>query len=114
MMIREIFSRQQPEETPYDVGSDVHFHMLNDEGFYRKHYMPCMDKIKSANNEKIIQGHVMPMIDKCLNHYCNKYDINKLPKDLMTNQEKADLMSKVMDNERNPQEADLDAAKKFI
>ena len=108
MMIREIFSRQQPDETPYDVAGDVHFHMLNDEGFYRKHYMPCMDKIKSDYNEKVIQGHVMPMIDKCLNHYCNKYNINKLPKDLMNDQEKADLMRKVIDNERNPQEG-LDA-----
>ena len=50
----------------------------------------------------------MPLCDKALNHYCLKYDINKLPKELMTAQEKADLAHKVLDHERNPKE-DLDA-----
>ena len=96
---------------PYNVIDDVHYHMLNDEGFYRKHYMPCMDKLKSETNEKVIQGHIMPMIDKCLNHYCLKYDINKHPKELMNKTEKADLAHKVLDHERNTKEELPDAIK---
>ena len=96
------------DDMPFNVPSDVHFHMLNDDGFYRKHYLPCMEKIRSERNEKVIQGHLMPMIDRCLNHYCLKYDIPKNPKDLMTGQEKAELAGKVLDFERNPQE-ELDA-----
>ena len=76
--------------------------------FIDKHYMPCMDKMKSETNEKVIQGLIMPLCDKALNHYCLKYDVNKLPAELMTAQEKADLAHKVLDHERNPKE-DLDA-----
>tara|TARA_Y200000002_G_C22671979_1_gene660429 strand:- start:1850 stop:2197 length:348 start_codon:yes stop_codon:yes gene_type:complete len=96
------------DEIPYDVPSDVHFHMLNDEGFYRKHYLPCMELMKSKTNEKVIQGHIMPMIDKCLNHYCLKYDISQTPKELMNTGEKSALAMKILDFERNPRE-ELDA-----
>ena len=65
MRIDEIY-KPIKDEMPYDVPSDVHFHMLNDDGFYRKHYLPCMEKIRSERNEKVIQGHLMPMIDKCV------------------------------------------------
>ena len=57
------------DKLPFDVVDDVHFHMINDDAFYRKHYLPCMDKIRSEKNEKIIQGHLDPMVHKCLNHY---------------------------------------------
>ena len=107
MLLRELFDIQH-DSMPFDVIDDVHFHMINDEIFYRKHYMPCMDKMKSETNEKVIQGYIMPLCDKALNHYCLKYDINQLPAELMTAQEKADLAHKVLDHERNPKE-DLDA-----
>lgn len=112
MLLKEIFN-QSIDEMPYDVQGDVHFHMLNDEGFYRKHYMPCMDKMRSEKNEKVIQGHVLPMIDKCLNHYCLKYDLNKTPEELMSKSERAELANKVIDHERNPKE-DLDASTRDI
>jgi|TARA_A100001388_G_scaffold276275_1_gene263571 uncharacterized protein involved in high-affinity Fe2+ transport len=102
------FTKPVKDTTPYDVPSDVHFHMLNDDSFYRQHYLPCMEKIRSERNEDIMQGHLMPMIDKCLNHYCIKYDIPKNPNELMTAGEKSELASKVMDFERNPKEK-LDA-----
>ncbi|MBR20633.1 MAG: hypothetical protein CMA64_10925 [Euryarchaeota archaeon] len=102
------FSKPVEDEMPYDVPSDVHFHMLNDDGFYRAHYLPCMEKIRSERNEAIVQGHLKPMIDKCLNHYCIKYDINKTPNELMTDGERSELASKVIDFERNPTE-ELDA-----
>ncbi|MDB4341522.1 hypothetical protein OAA22_00470 [bacterium] len=107
MLLRELFDIQH-DSMPFDVIDDVHFHMINDEIFYRKHYMPCMDKMKSETNEKVIQGYIMPLCDKALNDYCLKYDINQLPAELMTAQEKADLAHKVLDHERNPKE-DLDA-----
>jgi len=114
MLLTEIFNNPLNDSMPYNVVDDVHFHMLNDEPFYRKHYMPCMDKLRSETNEKIIQGHVMPMIDKCLNHYCLKYDLNKTPEELLNPQEKADLAHKVLDHERNPKEELPDATKTTI
>jgi len=114
MLLNEIFNNPLEDSMPYNVADDVHYHMLNDEGFYRKYYMPCMDKIRSEHNEKVIQGHVMPMINKCLNHYCIKYDLNKTPEELMNPQEKADLANKVIDHERNPKEELPDAIKTTI
>ena len=114
MLLKEIFNNPIQDSMPFNVIDDVHFHMLNDEGFYRKHYLPCMDKMRSENNEKVIQGHIMPMIDKCLNHYCLKYDINKHPKELMNNSEKSELAHKVLDHERNPKEELPDANKTTI
>jgi len=107
MKINEIHN-MPTEEMPYDVPADIHFHMLNDDGFYRKYYMPCMDKIRSERNEKVIQGHLKPMIDRCINHYCLKYDIPMSPKELMPPQDREELASKVLDFDRNPKE-ELDA-----
>ena len=92
-------------ELPYDVPSDVHFHMLNDDSFYRKYYLPVMDKIRSERNNDVIQGLLNPMIDKCVNHYIIKYDIAKKPNELMSKDEKSSLANKVLDFEKNPQEA---------
>ena len=114
MLLTEIFNNPLNDSMPYNVADDVHFHMLNDEPFYRHHYMPCMDKIRSEHNEKVIQGHLMPMIDKCLNHYCLKYNLDKTPDELMNPQERADLANKVLDHERNPKEELPDATKTTI
>ena len=107
------FTKPVKDTTPYDVPSDVHFHMLNDDSFYRQHYLPCMEKIRSERNEDIMQGHLMPMIDKCLNHYVIKYDINKTPTDLLSPEEVKQLKDRVMDHEKNPKE-ELDAPTKPI
>jgi len=114
MLLTELFNNPINDSLPFNVIDDVHFHMLNDEGFYRKHYMPCMDKMKSETNEKVIQGLIMPLCDKALNHYCLKYDLNKVPSELMTNGDKSDLAHKVLDHERNPKEELPDAIKTTI
>ena len=112
MKINE-FYKDIKDELPYDVLDDVHFHMLNDDMFYRKHYLPCMEKIRSERNEDVIQGHLDPMIHKGLNHYVIKYDINKTPTDLLSPEEFKQLKDRVMDHEKNPKE-ELDAPTKPI
>lgn len=114
MKLFEFTNKSIKDDLPFDVVDDVHFHMIDDDAFYRKHYLPCMEKVKSDRNEDVIQGHIMPMIDKCLNHYCLKYDINKLPKDLMTKEEKSDLANKVLEYEKNPPKEEENAPKKSI
>lgn len=102
MKLFEFFGREVKDKVPFDVVDDVHFHMIDDDAFYRKHYLPCMDKIRSETNQDVIRGNVMPMIDKCLNHYCNKYDLTQTPKDLMSEEEKTQLLTKVVEYEKNP------------
>tara|TARA_B100001287_G_C22677386_1_gene528423 strand:+ start:39 stop:392 length:354 start_codon:yes stop_codon:yes gene_type:complete len=102
MKIFEIFNKEIEDKMPYDVVDDVHFHLLNDDMFYRKYYLPCMEKIRAEKNEKVIQGHMDPMIHKGINHYVIKYDIDKTPSDLMTPEEVKSLKDRVLDHERNP------------
>lgn len=102
---------EDKDKLPYDVVEDIHFHMISDDAFYRKHYLPCMD---SLGEDGMDEEKVMPMVHKCVNHYCNKYDINKDPKDLLSNEEKADLVQRVLDYERNPPEGDNGAFKTNI
>ena len=45
MKIFEIFNKEIEDKMPYDVVDDVHFHLLNDDMFYRKYYLPCMEKM---------------------------------------------------------------------
>ena len=102
------------DKLPFDVVDDVHFHMINDDAFYRKYYLPCISKIRSEKNEKIIQGHLDPMIHKCMNHYCLKYDIPRHPSKLLSDEETADLKTRIMDYERNPEKELTDAPKTDI
>ena len=37
MKIFEIFNKEIEDKMPYDVVDDVHFHLLNDDMFYRKY-----------------------------------------------------------------------------
>ena len=102
MKLFEFFGKEVKDKLPFDVVEDVHFHMIDDDAFYRKHYMPCMDKVKNETDNNVVRDTIMPMIDKCLNHYCNKYDLNETPKDLMSEQEKAQLVDRIMEYEKNP------------
>ena len=113
MKLVEFYDKKVEDKLPFDVVEDVHFHMIDDDSFYRKHYLPCMDKVNVLDDGATAEDYVMPMIDKCLNHYCLKYDINKLPKELLSKEERSDLFQRVMDYEKNPPE-DLDATKKLI
>ncbi len=109
MKLDEFVNKKIMDQMPYDVVEDLHFHMIDDDAFYRKYYLPVIDKIRSETNNDIIQGHLMPMVNKGLNHYCNKYDITPKPDKLMSEADKADLCSRIMEYEKNPPK-DLDNA----
>ena len=109
MKLYEFYNKQVNDELPYDVAEDVHFHMIDDDSFYRKHYLPTMDKCDLTSNEDVIRGHIIPMIDKCLNHYCLKYDLNQNPKELLSDEDKSKLVARIIEFEKNPPE-DLDNA----
>tara|TARA_E500000178_G_scaffold351956_1_gene414260 strand:- start:2489 stop:2833 length:345 start_codon:yes stop_codon:yes gene_type:complete len=114
MKLVEFLDKEQDDKMPYDIVDDVHFHMLNDDAFYRKYYMPCMDKIRNKKNQAALQGYLNPMIDKCMNHYVNKYDIPKSPKELLKPEDRSKLCGRIMDYENTPDKDLLDASKTII
>lgn len=113
MKLVEFFDKEVDDKLPFDVVDDVHFHMIDDDSFYRKYYMPCMDKVDKLKDKNKIEQYVKPMIHKCINHYCMKYDLNKTPEDLLTNEERSDLYTRVLEYYKNPPE-DMDAPKTTI
>jgi hypothetical protein len=114
MRIDEFFDRTPNDDLPYDVIEDVHFHMIDDDAFYRKHYLPCMDQVKKTKDENTIKEIVSSMIDKCLNHYCLKYDMDQLPKDMLSDEEKSDLYTRVIEYDKNPPKELPDASQKPV
>ena len=63
MRIDEVFNRTPNDDLPYDVIEDVHFHMIDDDAFYRKHYLPCMDQVKKTKDENTIKEIVSSVDD---------------------------------------------------
>ena len=113
MRIDEFFKQDDVDKLPYDVCDDLQYHMLNDTMFYRKHYLPAIEKCKSDYNEDVIQRHIMPMINAGCNHYVLKYDLSVDPKTLISPEEKVQLAQNIVDYEKNPPE-EMNASKKII
>ena len=114
MKLFEFTNKSINDDLPFDVIEDIHFHMLDDDAFYRKHYMPCMDKVNSCSNEDQIRSYIEPMMNKCVNHYINKYDIPKSPKELLKPEDKATLYDRIREYEKNPPQETKDEITKSI
>lgn len=94
-MVKIVDLTDYNDELPFDVKDDMFFHMLNDNAFYRRQYLPTVVKMKKGNPDEILS----PMIDRCSRHYCEKYKINKDPNELLTDADKADLITKICEYE---------------
>ena len=95
------FSKPIDNKLPYDVVDDVKAFVLNDKDFYRRHYYPAMckmqDQIKSG---KLSPLTLAPVIDKACSAYCSKFNINKDPKELLDKTEKKELISRLVNDEK--------------
>ena len=88
------------EEIGYDIIDDLKCHMRDDPMFYRKMYFPCMAKLKDNydKGDHNADG-VKEMVDKAIQHYCNKYDIIKTPTELLTKEDKDALIQEIYNEE---------------
>lgn len=61
----------------FDVASDFMVFARNDPNFYAKEYYPCMSKCSDIMDMKkpLKRKHIMPMIKKGANAYCDKYNL---------------------------------------
>jgi len=98
--INEFHDMDIPQEimpTPdYDVGQDLLVFMRNDPMFYRKHFFPTIDNVKSdPKNTKPLKG----MIKKGMQSYCDRYEIKNPIEDLMKNMDVEEIISAIMNDE---------------
>lgn len=88
-------------DNDYDVAEDLIVFMRNDPMFYRRHLYPALIDVQEAVKDggKISKKTLLPVIEKALNAYINKFNIKKEASELLNDQEKIDCISKLLKDE---------------
>lgn len=107
MKIIEFFDQKQVQnlkigsELPYNVVEDLCIYMQNDPSFYRKNLYPAMLDVQESvkNGGKYNKKLLLPVIEKAIQSYVNKFNIKKRPQDLLLPEEKMDCINRLLKNE---------------
>ena len=95
------------DKLPYDVAEDLTVYMRNDPNFYRKHFFPALLGVQETvkNGGKYNKRDMLPVLEKAIANYVQKYNIKKRPNDLMSEQDCLECIDKILrdeaDNFRN-------------
>ena len=95
MKINEFTDYQMPTELDYNIMDDIHYFMINDPNFYRKHYFPTIDKAKKDGNNSTIR----PLIDTAINLYFKQFDVKARPDRVIKDEDKESLQQRIIDTE---------------
>ena len=102
MKINEFTDYQMPTELDYNIMDDIHYFMINDPNFYRKHYFPTIDKAKKEGNNSTIK----PLIDTAINLHFKQFDVKARPERVIKDEDKESLQQKIIDTEAEQDEID--------
>jgi hypothetical protein len=88
MLLREMFSAiGAPKDIEQEIDwlDDLKFYIDNDSTLLNQYFFPAIKKHKEhKDNPNVFKVYIRP-IQRCLNHYCDKFDIQdkeeKFPKD---------------------------------
>lgn len=88
MLLNEMFSAiGAPKQDQEDIDwlDDLKFFIDNDDKMLTQYFFPAVKRHKEhKGNPHVFKVYIRP-IEQCLNHYCNKFDIDdreqKFPKD---------------------------------
>ena len=96
----------------YDVPSDLLIFMRNDPMFYRKNFFPAIDKYKQDTKDT---SPLENMIKLGLGQYCNKFQIENPPEELMGDGDIQELVRTIIADEMEElDEGIIDTAKSFL
>jgi hypothetical protein len=104
MRIEEISNSVTDDKLPFDVVDDISIYMRNDPMFYRKVMFPAIMNMKGAHDRKEAmdaESIFGPMIHKAAHNYCKKFNINKRPDELLSDDDKKSLIQKLYSEEIN-------------
>ena len=102
MKIKEFTDYQMPKELDYNIMDDIHYFMLNDPNFYRKHYFPVVDKVKQSGDNTSLR----PLIDTAINYYFKQFDVKARPERVIKDEDKESLKQRIIDTEAEQDEVD--------
>lgn len=96
-MVKLVEFNDRNAEFPYDIIDDLHFHMRNDTMFYRKQFLPIIVKIAGdVNEEEGLESLLDPMLERAVNHYCEKYKIPLQQRRLIDSEVLSALKERIM------------------
>jgi hypothetical protein len=89
------------DKLPFNVIEDLQVYMRNEPNFYRKHLFPALLGVQETvqNGGKFNKRDMLPMLEKAIANYCKEYKINKRPQDLLTDAEKMECISTLLQSE---------------
>ena len=100
--IVEFFDKPLDTSLPFNVIDDVAIFMRNDPMFYRKSFFPAVMKMKGLHDKgKTINPSkcLGECVSAAMESYCRKFKINKRPDQLMSDEEKDELINKLFSEE---------------
>ena len=97
-----LMSEPSNNELDWDVVEDLVVFMKNDPYFYRNDVYPCMVNVQETvkHGGKFNKKSMLPIVEKAINEYIKKFDIKKLPEDLMNSSQKMECISKILNDEK--------------
>lgn len=101
--IEEPLVKKEDEKLPFDVSEDLIVFMRNDPMFYRKHLYPKLVDVQEAvkNGGKYNKKSLLPVIERAIQEYVSKFNIKKLPEELLNNSEKMDCINRLLTDEKD-------------
>lgn len=89
------------DQLPFDVSEDLKVYMTQDNDFYRRNLFPKMGEIQAAvnNGGKYDKKILLPVVEKAIVQYLQKFDIKKRPQDFMNDSQKLECISSILKDE---------------
>ena len=89
------------DQLPFNVIEDLQVFMQNEPNFYRKHLFPALLHVQETvkAGSKYNKRDLLPVLEKAINKYCKEYNINKRPQELLTDAEKMECISTLLQSE---------------
>ncbi|MFW6046491.1 MAG: hypothetical protein ACOCP4_01725 [Candidatus Woesearchaeota archaeon] len=90
------------DDIDYDVVNDLLVYMKNDNNFYHNFYYPTMHNIakKYKKTKKLeMNKPIKRLVDSAIVQYCKEYDIHEHPDKMFGNEEKSEIISKLIREE---------------
>jgi hypothetical protein len=86
---------------PWDVVEDLVVYMRNEPNFYRQKLYPAMLEVQDVvkKGKKFNKRTLMPIVDEAVLSYIKKYNIKKTPGELLSDSEKMQCISKILEDE---------------
>jgi hypothetical protein len=89
------------DSLPWNMVEDLCIYMKNDQKFYRSNFYPALLKVQETvkNGGKYSKKEMLPVVEKAIVNYIQKFNIKKRPEELMQDNEKMECINRILKDE---------------